>query len=226
MRYMNMSKTYREHCSKKRIINQGQQYKITKKERKYITKKERKYITKKERKYVMEKEKISGRKRHDNRPDLAGEHLLGDLGQLILLLIFFTAWIIDSFFLKYSSFILKNIPLFIKIPISIIILFSSGYLAKKGLNIVFDEVREEPGVIRKGVFGIVRHPIYLGSILLYLGFITLTFSIISTIIWIFIIAFYCFIAKHEEKLLLGKFGKDYEEYMREVPMLIPRIRRK
>ena len=79
---------------------------------------------------------------------------------------------------------------------SIIILFSSGYLAKKGLNIVFGEIREEPGVIRKGVFGIVRHPIYLGSILFYLGLLTLTFSIIATIIWIFIIAFYCLIAKH------------------------------
>ena len=174
----------------------------------------------------MEKEKISGRKRHDNRPDLAGEHLLSDSGQLILLLLFLAAWILDSFFLKYSTFLSKYIPLFVKIPLSIIILSISGYLAKKGLNIVFGEIREESVIIRKGVFGIVRHPIYLGSILFYLGLLTLTFSIIAAIIWIFIIAFYCFIAQHEEKLLLKKFGKDYEEYMREVPMLFPRIKRK
>ena len=174
----------------------------------------------------MEKEKISGRKRHDNRPDLAGEHLLSDSGQLILLLLFLAAWILDSFFLKYSTFLSKYIPLFVKIPLSIIILFSSGYLAKKGLNIVFGEVREEPGVIRKGVFGIVRHPIYLGSILFYLGLLALNFSIIAAIIWVVIIIFYYFIAQHEEKLLVMKFGKEYEEYMREVPMLIPLIKRK
>ena len=163
-------------------------------------------------------------KRDSERQDLVGEHVFSDLGQLLLLFIFLAAWIVDSFFLKYSTFISKYIPLFVRIPLSIIILFSAGYLARMGLNIVFGEVREEPIVIRKGVFSIVRHPIYLGSILLYLGLLTLTFSITATIIWIFIIAFYYFISRHEEKLLLKEFGKDYEEYMREVPMLIPRIK--
>ena len=165
-------------------------------------------------------------KRHNNRQDLTGEHALGDIGQLLLLFIFLAAWITDSFFFKYSTFISEYIPLFVKIPLLVIILFSAGYLAKKGLNVVFGEIRKEPCVIRKGVFGIIRHPIYLGSILFYLGLLTFTFSIIATIIWIFTIVFYCFIAKHEEKLLLKKFGKDYEEYMREVPILIPRIIRK
>ncbi len=72
----------------------------------------------------------------------------------------------------------------------------------------------------------VRHPIYLGAILFYSGLLVLTLSIIAVAIWILIIAFYYFISKHEEKLLLEKFGKDYEEYKKEVPMLIPRIRRK
>ena len=169
---------------------------------------------------------MENEKKHNHRQDLTGEHALGDIGQLILLFIFLAAWITDSFFLKYSTFISNYIPLFVKISLSVIILFSAGYLAKKGLDIVFGEIREKPGVIRKGVFGIVRHPIYSGSLLFYLGLLTLTFSIIATIIWIFIIAFYCFIAKHEEKLLLNKFEKDYEEYMIEVPMLIPRLKRK
>ena len=152
-------------------------------------------------------------KTHEHRQDLAGEHVLGDTGQLLLLFIFLAAWIIDSFFFKYSTFFSKYIPIFVKIPLSAIILSSSGYIAKKGLSIVFGEIREEPGVIRKGGFGIVRRPVYLGAILFYLGLLTLTFSIIAAIIWIFIIIFYCFIAQHEEKLMLKKFGKDYEEYM-------------
>ena len=159
---------------------------------------------------------------HHNREDLAGEHAAGDLGQLLLLFVFLATWIVDSFVFHYSTIIC--VPLFVKIPLSVVILLSAGYLARTGLIAVFGEIREEPSVVRKGVFGIVRHPIYLGAILFYLGLLVLTFSIIALAIWILIIAFYYFIAKHEEQLLLDKFGKDYEEYKKEVPMLIPRIR--
>ena len=159
---------------------------------------------------------------HHNRDDLAGEHAAGDAGQLLLLFIFLAAWIVDSFVFHYSTIIC--VPLFVKIPLSVVILFSAGYLARAGLNTVFGEIREDPSVVRKGVFGIVRHPIYLGAILFYLGLLVLTFSIIALVIWILIIAFHYFIAKHEERLLLEKFGNEYEEYKKEVPMLVPRIR--
>jgi len=50
----------------------------------------------------MEKQKILNRKTHENREDLVGEHMLSDLGQIILLLIFLIVWIADSFFVHYS----------------------------------------------------------------------------------------------------------------------------
>lgn len=174
----------------------------------------------------MNEEKKFEVRRHHAREDLAGEHVLSDTGQLIFLLLFLAAWIIDSFFVHYSTFISKYASLYIRIPLAAIIFMISGYTAKVGHNIVFGEVREDPAVIRKGVFGMVRHPIYLGAILFYLALLILTFSIIAAVIWIFIIAFYHFIARKEEELLLEKFGKDYEEYKREVPMWIPRIVRK
>jgi len=162
----------------------------------------------------------------DERKDLAGEHKFSDIGQLLLLFIFLTVWIVDSFVFGYSTFISNYVPRYAKIPLSVTLLVSAGYLARAGLKTVFGEIRKEPSVIRKGVFGIVRHPIYLGSILFYSGLLVLTLSIIAAAVWILIIAFYCFISKYEEKLLLEKFGKNYEEYKEEVPMLIPRIRRK
>ena len=169
---------------------------------------------------------MTDREGHKERKDLAGEHKFSDIGQLLLLFIFLTVWIVDSFVVSYSTFISDYIPLYAKIPLSVILLISAGYLARTGLKTVLGEIREEPSVIRKGVFGIVRHPIYLGAILFYAGLLVLTLSIIAVAIWILIIAFYYFISKHEEKLLLEKFGKNYEEYKKEVPMLIPRIRRK
>lgn len=171
----------------------------------------------------MEKAKIFERKRHENREDLAGEHVWGDAGQLILLAIFLTVWISDTFFLHYSDFLSHLLPGMMKIPVAAVAFLLAGYLARSGLRIVFGEVRETPGVIRKGVFGKVRHPVYLGAILVYAGWLILRFSLAAAGVWIGILVFYHVLARHEEKLLLKKFGQEYAQYMRDAPMWIPRI---
>ena len=169
----------------------------------------------------MENEK--NLKRHGDRKDLAGEHVFGDLGQIVFLIVFLIVWISDSFFLKYSTQLSAFVPVAIRLILTILIFIVGAYLAKQGLGIVFGEVREEPVVIRHGVFGIVRHPIYLGAILFYLSCLTAFFSIAAAVVWIFIILFYLYLCKHEEKLLTQKFGSDYEQYKLETPMLIPRL---
>ena len=160
-------------------------------------------------------------KRHGDRIDLIGEHAFGDLGQIILLIIFLIIWISDSFFLEYSTLSLDTISNMVRMVIGFPILIISGIFAKFGLGIIFSEVRKKPEIIEKGVFKIVRHPIYLGSILLYLGLTILTCSIASAVLWIIIVIFYYYISKYEEKLLLEEFGIDYKNYMGRVPMLIP-----
>jgi len=162
-------------------------------------------------------------KRYEDRADLAGEHAWGDRGQLILLVIFLVVWIGDSFFLKYSTFLSSYVAYYIQIPLVLIIMLCSGYFARSGLNLVFKEIREQPVVIRKGAFNIVRHPVYLGSILFYLGLIVATFSLLSLLVWLVIVIFYHLISKYEEKLLVQKFGAEYEKYRQQVPMWIPRF---
>jgi len=99
----------------------------------------------------------------------------------------------------------------------------SGFLAVTGLVIVFGEKRERPGVIKKGVFGVIRHPIYLSEILLYLGLLMMSSSLAATFVWGIAILFLHYISRHEESLLLARFGEEYKRYMREVPMWIPRL---
>ncbi len=171
----------------------------------------------------MLEEQPAGRKDHHNREHLTGEHALGDLGQIALLVIFIIAWALDSFVLHYSTFCARYISLYVRIPVALLILFYGGYCTKKGHDIVFGEAGEVPHVFRTGVFGIVRHPLYLGTLLFYLSLITLTLSLIAKTLWIVIIVFYYYIARHEEKLLVHRFGSAYEDYLREVPMFIPRI---
>lgn len=169
----------------------------------------------------MKNEEGHLRKSHQHRSDLTGEYAFGDMGQLILLIIFLVVWIADSFVFKYSIFLNQYVSNYIRIPTAIIVLVISGLLARAGLNTVFGKTREEPQVITAGVFSIVRHPIYFGSILLYLGFILFSLSLLSVLVWILIIVFYYIISRYEEKLLTQRFGSSYEEYKKKVPMLFP-----
>ncbi len=169
----------------------------------------------------MKSEKGHLRKSHQHRGDLTGEHAFSDIGQLIFLVVFLVVWIADSFVFKYSTFLTQYVSNYIRVPIALIVLVISGLLAWTGLKIVFRETREEPQVIATGVFSIVRHPIYLSSILLYLGFILLSLSLLSALVWILIIVFYYIISRYEEKLLIQRFGSVYEEYKKKVPMLLP-----
>lgn len=159
--------------------------------------------------------------RHANRNDLAGEHILGDMGQIVFFFLFLTIWIGDSFIFDYSTFLSESVIFLIRLPIAGVVLTAAIYLMREGLKIVFDEVREKPSVVRHGVFGIVRHPVYLGSILFYLSLSISTLSLLSFIILLGIFLFYDFIAGFEEQLLTLKFGSSYEKYMQDVLKWIP-----
>lgn len=163
---------------------------------------------------------------HKKRDDLTGEYHLGDTGQLILLFVYIAVTIIDLFFIKAPSYISASISPWIRIPVGLIIGYFGIWFAMSGLKTIFSEERPEASVVDKGVFGIVRHPIYLGSILGYLTFQIFTLSLIAGMVWIIIVCFHHFLAKYEEQLLLKRFGQEYENYLLRVPMWIPRISRK
>jgi protein-S-isoprenylcysteine O-methyltransferase Ste14 len=110
--------------------------------------------------------------------------------------------------------------------LGVLLFILSAYLARRGLAIVFGERRERPVVIRKGVFGVIRHPVYLSEILLYLGFLMLSLSMAAAGVWAITILFPHYISKYEEKLLLSRFGDDYTKYIQEVPMWLPRFWKK
>ncbi len=161
-----------------------------------------------------------------HRDDLTGEHAFGDAGQLIFFALFLAVWITDGFIFKYSTLLNDYISFAVRLPLGIVVLIIAGYLAWAGLTTVFGEVREKPRVIRKSVFGVVRHPIYIGEILLYLGLLLLNTSLAGLAVWIIVIAFLHYISRYEERILLARFGDEYKHYMRDVPMYLPRLRRK
>ncbi len=165
-------------------------------------------------------------KTHEHRKDLAGEHRLGDTGQIILLILFIAGLLIDKLIIHTSILHPQSFPSHLRMLISLPFFISSLLLACSGLKTVFAEQRKELSVIKTGAFSIVRHPIYLSAILLYLGFIITSLSLISLCIWLIIVPFYYYISRYEEKILINKIGPKYRQYMDEVPMFIPRPFRK
>ena len=160
-------------------------------------------------------------KGREAREDLTGEHPLGDAGQAILFLIFAAAWTLDSFGVRCTT-LNKYLPPGFRIILSLSLIALSGLLVVKGVSTVFGETRKTPAVIRTGVFSCVRHPIYLGEILFCAGLLALSFSIAAFTIWVLLIGFLHFISRHEEKLLINRFGDEYRAYMREVGMWFPK----
>ncbi len=84
------------------------------------------------------------------------------------------------------------------------------------------EVWAEQRLIRRGLYGFVRHPIYLGTIALGLGMGMGLWS------WAILLAdlvvalpLLYWLASQEERLLRERFGQDYREYQERVPMLSP-----
>ena len=76
-------------------------------------------------------------------------------------------------------------------------------------------------LMTSGIYSKIRHPIYLGRILLNIGFLII-FPIIPMIfVSIAFILIWYLIALYEEKVLVGKFKK-YKNYKKRVPMLVPK----
>ena len=84
------------------------------------------------------------------------------------------------------------------------------------------EVHEDHELIRGGPYGLVRHPVYTGLGLHFAGLCLATGNLLL-ILGTLLVSYPAFYlrARAEESLLRERFGAAYEEYAREVPMLVP-----
>jgi protein-S-isoprenylcysteine O-methyltransferase Ste14 len=135
-----------------------------------------------------------------------GEHPYGDSGQLILLGLFLVLWGGDSFFVQKSTFVSDYIPLPVRLVVFGLTLITAVYLFMSGHVVVAHEERPT-SVISRGAFRYVRHPLYLGALLFYLGLTVSTASLFSLALLVAIFLFYNYIAGYEERLMEIKFVK-------------------
>lgn len=80
-------------------------------------------------------------------------------------------------------------------------------------------------LIVNGLYRYIRNPIYLGALLVVLGYLLWFGSRLLIIYFLFAaFVFYILVVMIEEPVLRNMFGVEYEEYCKNVPRWIPRIK--
>lgn len=91
---------------------------------------------------------------------------------------------------------------------------------------VFLGIKNESGESNLKVEGLqskVRHPLYSGTVLIFLGYFTYNPLLSSFITLIALIIYLPIGIRLEEKKLISRFGQKYLDYQKQVPSIFPRI---
>ena len=160
------------------------------------------------------------------RHGLGSEHPLCDRIQLLMLILFFVVWGIDSFsffIFGYSTIIFQALTFPLLFAGMVLFVGLSFYLVSKSHKAVLEQVQDPPKLVVSGVYSWIRHPMYLGTLLFCLGVIFISFSLVSIAIWIAFFIFYDRMAAYEEKSLIAILGDEYVAYQKRVSKWLPTV---
>ena len=161
-----------------------------------------------------------------HRAGLGAEHPLNDAVQAVFLVVFLVVWVLDSFVFRFSTVLAGVVPFFVQLPLAFLSLAVGIYLGGKSLQAIFGKAVGKPEFVTTGVYARVRHPMYLGGLLVLLGFFLATLSLLSLLVWAGLFIFYDRMATYEERDLRRILGEQYLGYQERVPKWLPRVRRK
>ncbi|MBT3283430.1 isoprenylcysteine carboxylmethyltransferase family protein [Candidatus Bathyarchaeota archaeon] len=81
---------------------------------------------------------------------------------------------------------------------------------------------EDHRIITDAPYSVVRHPSYLGYLLMIVGMTLIWGNTVTLGPWIAIPGYY-FVSIYEEAMLIEQFGEEYRRYMNDVGAFIPRL---
>lgn len=85
------------------------------------------------------------------------------------------------------------------------------------------EAQRKGTLATTGVYARIRHPQYVGFILVMFGFLLQWPTLLTLAMFPVLVFMYWRLAQHEEQEVLAEHGEAYARYMREVPGFIPRL---
>ncbi len=146
------------------------------------------------------------------------------------LTMYIITWLVGSTFpgcLWYPLAVLIGEDLFVSIFLGFILPVSNMIILIGVLLIIFGWrkiYRAKGQLVITGIYGYVRHPQYLGFLLLTIGMNVVWIAISTLLMWPILAILYYRLAKEEEKEMEERFGEEFLKYKRSVPMFIPRVR--
>jgi protein-S-isoprenylcysteine O-methyltransferase Ste14 len=143
------------------------------------------------------------------------------LGMFILPLIYST-----STWLDFANYSLPSWAGWVGVAVMIgaILVFWRAH-ADLGLNWSPSlEIREKHELITRGIYGVIRHPMYASQWLWVIAQALLLQNWLAGIVNLIIfIPFYFMRVKAEETLMFDSFGEQYREYMKKTGAVLPKI---
>jgi len=153
---------------------------------------------------------------------LGAEHPKWDTIQNTLILLIFASLALDAIsqvLLGHSTILISllNFPI---LAVPAVFLIAIGYkLVSESHRVILRN--DQPKLVEDGVYSLVRHPLYLGELLVLLGLIVLEFSLVALVFWAALAICCDWAATYEERDLLRIFPEEYGAYQRRVPKWIP-----
>ena len=86
------------------------------------------------------------------------------------------------------------------------------------------KARQQGTLMIEGIYKYIRHPQYLGFLMITLGLNVMWLTIITLVMWPILAVLYWRLAKKEDKEMEEQFSEEFLEYKRRVPGFIPRPR--
>jgi protein-S-isoprenylcysteine O-methyltransferase Ste14 len=157
-----------------------------------------------------------------HHPGMGREHPYTDRTLALSLIVFFAVWIPDSLLFHVSTGVLSFIPWYVQVVLFALFEVTAGAMAGLSHSALFGKQGKDYRLLREGVFGWVRHPMYLSVLLACVGFFFGSLSLLSLVPVLCFLPVFDYLATYEETDLLRLFGAEYEEYRRTVPKWLPR----
>jgi len=120
----------------------------------------------------------------------------------------------ETFYVFYNSYVFPASKVVMGIGILLII-----YGWKQ-----IHKARQQDSLMVEGIYKYIRHPQYVGFLMITMGLNVMWLTIITLIMWPILVALYWHLAKKEDKDMEEQFGEEFLEYKRRVPGFIPRLR--
>lgn len=88
---------------------------------------------------------------------------------------------------------------------------------------VLYEAQRKGTLATTGVYARIRHPQYVGFVLVMFGFLLQWPTVLTLAMFPVLVFMYWRLARREEQEVLAEHGEAYARYMREVPAFVPRL---